>query len=98
MPARPHGLLEPCAATSGPHGSKEGGAGKRHPLSDNKLHWIRDVTYDEDHSQIRTHTGPHAMASLRNLALSILRINGTTNISQALRHHAWDPSDPPSYC
>jgi hypothetical protein len=34
MPARPRGLLEPCAATSGKHGSEEGGAGKRHPLSD----------------------------------------------------------------
>jgi hypothetical protein len=37
MPARPRGLLEPCAATSGPHGSEEGGAGKRHPLSDTSL-------------------------------------------------------------
>src|SRR5271156_5579265 len=34
MPARPCGLLEPCAATSGKHGSEEGGAGKRGPLSD----------------------------------------------------------------
>src|ERR1039457_4276490 len=34
MPARPRGLLEPCAATSGTHGSEEGGAGKRRPLSD----------------------------------------------------------------
>ncbi len=34
MPARPRGLLEPCAATSGPHGSEEGDAGKRRPLSD----------------------------------------------------------------
>jgi hypothetical protein len=48
MPERPGGLLEPCAATSGKHGSEEGGAGKRRPLSDNKLHWVRDVTYQED--------------------------------------------------
>jgi hypothetical protein len=34
MPAHPCGLLEPCAATSGTHGSEEGGAGKRHPPSD----------------------------------------------------------------
>ena len=34
------------------------------------------------------------MASLRNLALSILRINGNTNIAHALRHHAWDPLRP----
>lgn len=65
-----------------------------HWAIENRLHWVRDVTYDEDRSQIRTHTGPRAMASLRNLALSILRINGSTNISQALRHHAWDPLRP----
>ncbi|MGH3717187.1 MAG: ISAs1 family transposase [Micromonosporaceae bacterium] len=34
---------------------------------ENRLHWVRDVTYDEDRSQIRTATGPRAMASLRNL-------------------------------
>jgi putative transposase len=34
VPARPRGSLEPCAATSGPHGSEEGDAGKRRPLSD----------------------------------------------------------------
>jgi predicted transposase YbfD/YdcC len=65
-----------------------------HWAIENRLHWVRDVTYDEDRSQIRTHTGPRAMASLRNLALSILRINGATNIAQALRHHAWDPLRP----
>jgi hypothetical protein len=35
-----------------------------------------------------------AGALLRNLVISILRINGTTNIAQALRHHAWDPLRP----
>ena len=28
------------------------------------------------------------MASLRNLAISILRLTGATNIAAALRHHA----------
>jgi predicted transposase YbfD/YdcC len=65
-----------------------------HWAIENRLHWVRDVTYDEDRSQVRSHTGPRAMASLRNLALSILRINGATNIAQAIRHHAWDPLRP----
>ncbi|MDQ3764107.1 MAG: ISAs1 family transposase [Actinomycetota bacterium] len=65
-----------------------------HWAIENRLHRVRDVTYDEDRSQVRTGTGPHAMASLRNLALSVLRINGATNITQALRHHAWDPLRP----
>jgi predicted transposase YbfD/YdcC len=65
-----------------------------HWAIENRLHRVRDVTYDEDRSQVRTHTGPRAMASLHNLALSILRIHDVTNIAQALRHHAWDPLRP----
>lgn len=61
---------------------------------ENRLHWVRDVTLDEDRSQIRTGNGPRIMASLRNLAISILRLDGATNIAQALRHHAWDPLRP----
>jgi hypothetical protein len=55
---------------------------------ENKLHWVRDVTFDEDRSQIRTGTGPRVMASLRNLAITVLRLAGFTNIAAALRHHA----------
>jgi predicted transposase YbfD/YdcC len=59
---------------------------------ENQLHWVRDVTYGEDLSRARTGTGPHVMASLRNLALSILRLAGHANIARALRHTARDPS------
>ena len=58
------------------------------------LHHIRDVTYAEDASQIRTGTAPHAMASLRNLAIGILRAAGHTNIAKALRHNARDAFRP----
>ncbi len=58
---------------------------------ENRLHWVRDVTFDEDRSQIRTRTAPQAMAALRNTAISLLRLAGATNIATALRHHARDP-------
>jgi predicted transposase YbfD/YdcC len=58
------------------------------------LHHIRDVTYAEDASQIRTGNAPHTMASLRNLAIAILRHAGRTNIAQALRHNARDATRP----
>ena len=61
---------------------------------EDRLHWVRDVTYDEDRSQVRTGTGPRVMASLRNLAISALRIAGHTNIAAALRWTAWDPARP----
>jgi predicted transposase YbfD/YdcC len=61
---------------------------------EDRLHWVRDVVYDEDRSQIRTANGPQVMASLRNLAITILRLTATTNIAAALRHHARRPHRP----
>lgn len=58
---------------------------------ENRLHHVRDVTYDEDRSQTRTGHGPHVMAALRNAAISILRLAGWDNIAAALRHHARNP-------
>lgn len=55
------------------------------------LHWVRDVTFDEDRSQIRTGQAPRVMATLRNTAISLLRMAGWDNIAQALRHHARHP-------
>lgn len=59
---------------------------------ENKLHWVRDVTFDEDRSQIRTKAGPRVMASLRNLAIGLFRLRGYENIAQALRKHGRDPN------
>jgi len=61
---------------------------------ENRLHYVRDVTWDEDRSQVRTANGPQVMASLRNLAVTILRLTGHTNIAAGLRHHAHHPSRP----
>lgn len=55
---------------------------------EDRLHWVRDVTFGEDLSQVRTGNGPRVMASLRNLAITILRLTQTANIAAALRHHA----------
>ena len=57
----------------------------------NKLHWVRDVTYQEDKSLVRTGNAPRGMASLRSSAISILRLDGHENIAAANRHHARDP-------
>jgi len=55
---------------------------------ENGLHWVRDVTFGEDLSQVRTGAAPQVMATLRNLAISLHRLAGATNIAAALRHHA----------
>ena len=53
---------------------------------ENRVHWVRDVTFDEDRSQVRKGGGPQVMASLRNLSISLLRMSGATNIASATRH------------
>ena len=84
-PDRPRGLLEPCAATSGKHGSEEGGAGKRRPLSDNRVHHVRDVTLREDSSQVKTGSRPRFLVSLRNLGTGLIRQSGHDKIAATLR-------------
>jgi predicted transposase YbfD/YdcC len=58
------------------------------------LHWVRDVTFDEDRHQLRTGHGPQVMATLRNTAISLLRLAGYTKIATALRHHGRLTSRP----
>jgi hypothetical protein len=65
------------------------GAGIGRPAWHNRdLHHIRDVSYGEDACQIRTGSGPRAMAALRNLAIGILKTAGHASIAAACRHHA----------
>jgi hypothetical protein len=52
---------------------------------ENRLHWVRDVTFDEDRCCVRKEIGAQVMASLRNLAISLLRMAGARYIPPALR-------------
>ena len=65
-----------------------------HWAIENGLHWVRDVTFAEDASQLRTGTGPQVMACLRNLAIGVLSRAGPVNLAAALRRHARDPARP----
>lgn len=58
---------------------------------ENKVHWVRDVTFGEDLAQVRRQQLPHVMAALRNAVLSVLRAVGVTNIARARRHFAAQP-------
>jgi hypothetical protein len=58
------------------------------------LHHIRDVTFCEDASQLRTGAAPHIMATLRDLAIGALSRAGPVNLAAALRRHARDPRRP----
>jgi len=59
-----------------------------HWAIENRLHWVRDVTFDEDRCQARKGHGPQVLASLRNLVISLVRklTQGTqVSIASALR-------------
>lgn len=58
---------------------------------ENSLHYVRDVTFDEDRCRIRTKSAPRLMATLRNLALSLLNLTNHSNIAKALRLYAAKP-------
>jgi predicted transposase YbfD/YdcC len=67
---------------------------RKHWQIENKLHYVRDVTYGEDASRVRTANAPRVMASFRNLAVSTLRLAGNTNIAAALRATAREATRP----
>jgi predicted transposase YbfD/YdcC len=61
---------------------------------ENRLHRVRDVTYAQDASRIRTGNAPRTMAGLRNLAINALRHAGHTNTAKGLRTMARNPQRP----
>ncbi len=65
---------------------------REHWHIENKLHYVRDVTFDEDRSQVRTNRIPQVMATLRNIAISVLRVSGADNIAAACRRYAAQPA------
>lgn len=59
---------------------------RAHWQIENCLHHVRDMAYDEDRSQVRRAGRPHAMATVRNVAISLLRLAGAENIAAGLRY------------
>jgi predicted transposase YbfD/YdcC len=64
---------------------------RNHWIIENGSHYVRDVTFAEDLSQVRTGSIPQVMAALRNTAIALLRANGETNIARACRRLAAHP-------
>lgn len=58
---------------------------------ENKSHWVRDVTFAEDHSQVRVGNIAQVMAALRNTAIGLMRVAGESNIAKACRKYAAQP-------
>jgi predicted transposase YbfD/YdcC len=63
---------------------------RRHWRIENASHWVRDVVYREDAQHAYAGTGAQVMATLRNLALGLLRLAGITRITRTLQRIAAD--------
>lgn len=72
-----------------------GAAIRQHWGIETRSHYVRDVTFGEDQSRIRTK--PAHFARLRSFALNILRANGTTNVARELYLNALNPNHAISY-
>ena len=58
---------------------------------EDRLHYVRDFTYDEDRSQIKTKNGSQMMACIRNFVISIFNLLGLNKIAGAIRFFASRP-------
>ena len=58
---------------------------------ENRVFYVRDVTFGEDACRVRTHGGPMILSALRNAAIGLLNGAGLVNKAAALRRHAAHP-------
>lgn len=55
----------------------------RHWHIENKGHWIRDVDFQEDRCSAHRHNAPRTLATLRDIAIGLLRLAGAASIATA---------------
>lgn len=72
-----------------------GAAIRQHWGIENRNHYVRDVSFFEDHSRIRTKPGH--FARFRSFALNILRANATDNVNRELYINALNPDHALAY-
>ncbi|MEN8236408.1 MAG: ISAs1 family transposase, partial [Pseudomonadota bacterium] len=54
---------------------------REHWAIENSLHWVLDMSFNEDYSRIRKENAPHVMAIMRHIALNMLQRNKPKNQS-----------------
>jgi predicted transposase YbfD/YdcC len=65
---------------------------REHWRIENRLHYVRDVTYGEDRATVRAGRGAQALAAIRNVAIGLLRLAGETNIAAGCRRYQAQPA------
>jgi predicted transposase YbfD/YdcC len=58
---------------------------------ENRLHWVMDVVFHDDLMRLRTEHGPANMATVRHIALNLLRATpGTQSLAVKRKSAGWD--------
>lgn len=63
-----------------------------HGRIENQAHWVSEVIFDEDRSQVRCGNIPQGMAAFRNTVIGLVRWAGYPNIAAACRRFAAQPT------
>ena len=79
-----HGITSLTAWQANPADLLAGNRG--HWEVENREHHVRDRTFDEDRSQVRTGSSPQFLATARNIVISLLRLAGCLNIAQGMEY------------
>lgn len=64
---------------------------RQHWGIENRVFYVRDMSFGEDACRARTGSGPHVLSCLRNAAINLLSRAGIKNKAAALRRHAAHP-------
>lgn len=64
---------------------------RSHWKIENSLHYVKDVSFDEDRSRIRSNQAPLVSTMLKSLAINIMNINKIPNIKKARKLFGWSP-------
>jgi len=83
-PETVHGITSLTAWQANPADILAGNRG--HWQVENREHYVRDRTFDEDRSQVRTRASPQFLATARNTAISLMRLAGCANIARGLEY------------
>jgi len=56
---------------------------------ENRVHWVRDMIWQEDRCRVKHPVGGHKLATFRNAAINLLRLADTPNLTAAVRENAY---------
>jgi hypothetical protein len=83
-PETAHGITSLTAWQANPADILAGNRG--HWWVENREHYVRDRTFDEDRSQVRTGASPQFLVTARNTAISLMLLAGCVNIARGLEY------------